>query len=407
MSRVIVFEDDGYANLLPLVYWRCVGALRCGQYTLAERAARALGVTATDLWCRAEMADVAASRSGLPVNRPAEAGTLLVNARWLATGPVDIAPAPHVGVVGDSVVYVHCDASLASKLNAGAVLEGKLGTHVSSVATRRAAGGKLIAYPWDLVAANHECLTADLDGGGTIDGVIDAGAHALNRAAIHVAAGARVKAGAVLDAEGGPIFIDEGAVISPNAVIQGPCYVGKRALVQPGAVIRENTSIGPVCKVGGEIEGTIIHGHSNKQHDGFLGHAYVAEWCNLGADTVNSDLKNTYGSVRVEINGRAIDSGSQFVGLFMGDHSKTGINQAFSTGSVVGFGCNVATSALPPKFVPSFSWLTDAGRSTYAVERCLAVARTVMGRRKVAMSDAEVALFQRLPEIAARHESQS
>lgn len=405
MSRLVVFEDAGFVNLLPLVYWRGVGELRCGRYSLAERAARVVGSSLTGLWCREELAGVAAARSSLAVNQPGDAGTLLVNARWLVTERVEIAAAPSVGLIGETVVYVHCDAALAGKIGAEQCVDNSIASIVAGVQSRHDVSGKLMHYPWDLVAANHDCLVADLDSGGTYDGTFDAGAHALNPSAVHVAAGARIKPGAVLDAENGPIMIDNGAEVSPNAVIQGPAYIGPNTLVQPGAVIRESTSIGPVCKVGGEIEGTIIHGHSNKQHDGFLGHAYIAEWCNLGADTVNSDLKNTYGSVRVEINGRAVDSGSQFVGLFMGDHSKTGINQAFSTGAVVGFGCSVATSALPPKFVPSFSWLTDAGRSTYDMERCLAVAKTVMARRKVTMSDAEVALFRRLPEISARHES--
>lgn len=424
MSRMVVFEDAGFANLLPLVYWRTVGALRCGRYTLGERAARRIDAKVTDLWCRDALAAAAAARSGLPVNAPATAGTLLVNARWLVTEPVEISPAPSIGELDGETVYVHCDESLADQVNATAAHEGDAPNWLTRAMGRsparafagdwahslkrlapvEKAPGRMIRYPWDLVSANGECLRQDLQNGRVLAGDIDNGVHLLNADAVHVAAGARVKPGAVLDAEDGPIYVDDGAVISPNVTIQGPCYIGERSLIQPGAVIREDTTIGPVCKVGGEVEASIIHGYTNKQHDGFLGHAYVGAWCNLGADTVNSDLKNTYGPVRVPINGREVDSGQPFVGLFMGDHSKTGINQAFSTGTVVGFCSSVATSTLSAKFVPSFSWLTDGGRADYDVERAIAVARKVMARRKVTMSDAEAALFRQIAEDARRME---
>ena len=164
-------------------------------------------------------------------------------------------------------------------------------------------------------------------------------------------------------------------------------------------------SIGRRCKVGGEVESSIIHGFSNKQHDGFLGHSYVAEWVNLAADTVNSDLKSTYGTVRVPINGVEVESDQMFVGLTIGDHSKTGIGQMFPTGAVVGFGANVATCEFAPKFVPSFTWLTNSARSRYEPDRCLEVAKRVMARRQVTMTGAEEALFRSLPEQAAKIEA--
>jgi len=144
-----------------------------------------------------------------------------------------------------------------------------------------------------------------------------------------------------------------------------------------------------VCKVGGEVEGSIIHAYSNKQHDGFLGHAYLAMWVNLGADTNNSDLKNNYGSVRVYINGKEVDSGSMFVGLTMGDHSKSGINTMFNTGTVVGVSSNVFGAGFPPKYVPSFSWGGAEGMVTYDIDKGLEVAKRVMGRRKMQLSQAE------------------
>src|SRR5262249_13241808 len=158
-----------------------------------------------------------------------------------------------------------------------------------------------------------------------------------------------IKPGAVLDAGAGPICVENEAMISPNAVLQGPCYVGANSLIQPTTIIREATSIGAYCKIGGELEGTIFHGYSNKQHHGVLGHSYVCEWVNLGAGTVNSDLKNTYGNVRVEIGNQSVDTGQIFVGAFIGDHAKTGINTILPTGCVVGFAASVFTSRHAPK----------------------------------------------------------
>jgi UDP-N-acetylglucosamine diphosphorylase/glucosamine-1-phosphate N-acetyltransferase len=149
-----------------------------------------------------------------------------------------------------------------------------------------------------------------------------------------------------------------------------------------------------MCKVGGEVEGAIIHSFSNKQHDGFLGHAYLGMWVNLGADTNNSDLKNNYGTVKVVIDGTQVDTGSMFMGLVMGDHSKSSINSMFNTGTVVGVSSNVFGSGFPPKSVPSFAWGGSEGMTTYEIERALDVARRVMGRRKVELTKAEEAVLR-------------
>jgi UDP-N-acetylglucosamine diphosphorylase/glucosamine-1-phosphate N-acetyltransferase len=149
-----------------------------------------------------------------------------------------------------------------------------------------------------------------------------------------------------------------------------------------------------MCKVGGEVEGSIIHSFSNKQHDGFLGHAYLGMWVNLGADTNNSDLKNNYGNVKVYVNGAMVDSGSMFVGLTMGDHAKSGINTMFNTGTVVGVSSNVFGSDFPKKYVPSFAWGGADGMTVYDVDRSIEVARRVMARRKVAMTEEDAQLLR-------------
>lgn len=410
MARLIAFEDAGHRNLLPLCYWRTTGELRTGYGCLLDYLAAAAR-TDVAIYCRPALARVTAERLGVPVNaRPGREPALFVNSRLLATRPLDLGPAPSVQWHQDTLVAVHADAPLADRLTPEVLL--------NLAETRRVltdvpghgfvAEPALMNYPWDLVHANPAMLTwcwERSSKGGTA-GRVYPGAHLLDEAAIHIGAGSVIKPGVVLDAEHGPIYIGESVTVSPNCSIEGPCYIGDGSLVQPGAVLRDAMSIGRRCKVGGELESSIIHGFSNKQHDGFLGHSYVAEWVNLAADTVNSDLKNTYGHVRVAINGREVDSGRMFVGLTIGDHSKTGIGQMFPTGAVVGFGANIATCEFAPKFVPSFTWITGKGASSYDVERCLEVARKVMLRRQTAMTQAEADLFHQIHAYARECEEQ-
>jgi len=216
---------------------------------------------------------------------------------------------------------------------------------------------------------------------------------------IFIGEGAKIKPGVVLDAEGGPIYIGKNVTVFPNAVIEGPAFVGNNSSIKIGAKIYENTSIGEVCKVGGEVEDSIIHSYSNKQHDGFLGHSYLGMWVNLGADTNNSDLKNNYGNVRVTINGEQVDSGSMFVGLTMGDHSKSAINTMFNSGTIVGVSSNIFGAGFHHKYIPSFSWGGSETMETYDVERSIDVAKRVMARRKIEMTGAEEKLFRTIFDL--------
>ncbi|MDZ7763050.1 MAG: hypothetical protein U5K00_01300 [Melioribacteraceae bacterium] len=181
----------------------------------------------------------------------------------------------------------------------------------------------------------------------------------------------------VLDASEGPIFIDDDAQIFPNSYIVGPVYIGKKSLVKANTQIYHDTTIGPVCKVGGEIENSIIHSYSNKQHEGFLGHAYLGSWINIGASSNNSDLKNDYGKIKVLLNGNEIDTGLQFVGLIMGDHSKCAINSAFNTGTIVGVSCNIYGAGFPDRYIPSFSWGGSEGFREYHLRKAVEVAKIV------------------------------
>jgi UDP-N-acetylglucosamine diphosphorylase/glucosamine-1-phosphate N-acetyltransferase len=413
MRRIVIFEDFGYANLLPLTYWRATFELRCGCDQLIDKIRAAVGPAELSLMVRPDLVDVVAERWSLPANQPVNGETLFVNGRLLAASDVTWPDTPAVGMHGCDIVFLNADPEMAADLTADVWLDierltGCLEKHRSrhpQIDVDLPRYG-MIAYPWHLVCGNGPELTRQWTAQPrpAVEGNVYAGAHLLNESDIHIGPSSKIKPCTVLDAEAGPIVIGRDVSISPHCTVEGPCYIGDGSLIQAGATIRAGTTIGPVCKVGGEIDNSIIHAHSNKQHDGFLGHAYLGEWINIAADCINSDLKNTYGEVTVPVNGVETPTGEMFVGMMMGDHSKAGINLSFATGSVVGFGCNVFVSHYPPKFVPSFSWYTDDGRDWYDARRGIDVARKVMARRNVELTAAEERLFLALPDITHRHE---
>jgi UDP-N-acetylglucosamine diphosphorylase/glucosamine-1-phosphate N-acetyltransferase len=210
----------------------------------------------------------------------------------------------------------------------------------------------------------------------------------------------------MLNAEDGPVYIDRDAIVMENAVVRGPAYIGPHAQVKMGGTL-EAAAIGPWCKVGGEVHHAILHSYSAKAHAGFLGHSYLGRWCNIGADTNNSNLKNDYGSVSLydPVTRDFEDTGLQFLGLVMGDHSKCGINSMFNTGTVVGVFCNVYGSGFPPRYIPSFAWGSPEGFVEYRLEKALRVAEAVMARRDVALTDADRELLTYVFEHTAADRS--
>lgn len=215
------------------------------------------------------------------------------------------------------------------------------------------------------------------------------GVTAIKPANIFVAEGAVVEAGAILNASTGPVFIGPGARVECGAILKGPVAICEKATVKMGARVSEATTIGPLCKVGGEIMNSIFHSYSNKAHDGFVGNSVIGQWCNLGADTNTSNLKNNYSRIRLRdwLSGETIDTGIQFFGTVMGDHSKTAINTMLNTGTICGVSANIFTSGFPPKYIPSFSWLGDEGQTTYRLEKALEAMSAMMGRRDIELSD--------------------
>lgn len=401
MTRIVLFEDHQFTGFGPLIYWRTVPELLCGRRTLMDRAAHTFEQPIAGLWTRDWIADQAAQHCQVPVNAAASDGTVLVNGRWVVKESVEFQPPPFVGTVDGSVAYVACDARLAGRLNPAVLLDAQRTAEVLEGVPWDEVEARLACYPWDLIALNGEALEEDWNSGSRgIEGYISSSAVLVDIARITVKHDASIAPTAFLDASTGPVHISYNAKIESHVTIQGPAYVGPGTLIRPHSHIHGGTSIGPFCKVGGEVDATIICGYSNKQHTGFLGHAYLGSWINLGAGTTNSDLKNTYGNVRMRLAGKDVDTGQRFVGAVIGDHTKIGINQTIPTGTSIGFAANVFTAHVVPKFVPSFAWLTDDGLSQGDPQRLLETARVVMRRRNVEPCKEAEALFLQIFERA-------
>ncbi|MGH7495421.1 MAG: GlmU family protein [bacterium] len=402
--NVCIYEDEYCNRLYPLTLTRPVFELRCGISLLREKIARRFPHSRLYFFCRAYLAEMLREAlPGVPVNEMLSENALFLNGRFILGDDL-----PAVGT--QEMVWKKEGEVAAAWIEPTRVLtlaHTKDGIICSSWLEGLPVAeidGKFIRYPWDLVHRNPSQIKNDFaffNRGGQMLGKIYPQVTLLEKENIYIAAGVKIKPGAVLDAEDGPIFIDEGVTIMANASLQGPLYVGAKSTIKMGAKIYEGTSIGPVCKVGGEVEESILHAYSNKQHEGFLGHAYLGEWVNLGADTNNSDLKNNYSAVRVQIDGEMIDSASLFVGLFMGDHAKCGINTMFNTGTVVGVMSNVFGAGYPDKYVPSFAWGGAESSETYACDKALEAARRVMGRRKKELTKVQESVFRYVFELTA------
>ncbi len=385
--NICIFEDEKTVNFVPLTYLRPVYDLCFGMRTLREKIVAEFPVgTSVFLLTRAYLGDLVQEQNPeLKVNSLPDSDVLFVNGRALVTAELvkEINRAePAVYTANGAVVAAYVPASKLSGLKARV---GSLLTPADFLdLPEKTVSATLFQYNSELILNNAEEIEREFKlfgKGGQILGKVYEGAIILNKENVFIDEGAFVKPGTVLDGEKGPIYIGKGAKILSNVTIDGPTFVGDKSLVKTGAYVYDGVSIGKVSKIGGEVEASIIHSFSNKQHDGFLGHAYLGQWVNLGSDTNNSNLKNNYSNVKVWVNGEFVDSGSPFVGLTMGDHSKTGIGTMFNTGTVVGIMSNVFGAGFPPKFIPSFSWGGADGFVTHELNKALKTADKVMKRR--------------------------
>jgi len=259
---------------------------------------------------------------------------------------------------------------------------------------------------WDIFALNAEAIQQDFDliTEGRTSQPIPEGTRYIDKENIFIEEGA-VLTFATLNASLGPIYIGKDAEIMEGAVVRGPFAMCEHAVLKLNAKIYGATTLGPYCKVGGEVNNTVIMANSNKGHDGYIGNAVIGEWCNIGADTNNSNLKNNYAEVKLwdYETGRFAKTGLQFCGLMMGDHSKCGINTMFNTGTVIGVSANIFGSGFPRNFVPSFSWGGASGFIEYKTNKVFEVAEVVLKRRGLIFDEKEQKILEHVFEETKKY----
>lgn len=465
MPRAIIY-DDRLDTLEPLTDLRASFDVRTGALTNLERLravlAQMFSIEVAALYTDPAIAPIAAERTNLPVNPPElvnlpktislahpsptdsfkdddPSTVLLINGRCVLP-PMEIAELQP----GRMLVQTAGDAARGES-DRDEIIAVRL-SHADAEAFLRdfetlpdncaavAYGDRcLLSHPFHAIDFRDEALGIDLAilmGRPAIElpeGVVliespddrgDGSGGATERRIAHISPEATVYPGVVLDCSGGSIVIDDDAVVRPGAIIHGPAYIGIGSTVLDRTLVKAHTAIGPVCKIAGEVGGCIFQGFANKAHDGHLGDSWVGEWANLGAGTTNSNLLNTYSDVPfVGIDNIRRRSGLQFLGSIVGDHVKTAISTRLMTGVCLGTGAMVACTAAPPHPTPRFAWLTDAANSanagasyamrTYRLSKFLDVARAVMERRNIEMSDEYAALVTKLHEQAANAAQQA
>ncbi|MCZ6613048.1 MAG: putative sugar nucleotidyl transferase [Planctomycetota bacterium] len=396
MTGMIIF-DDGLGQLGPLTDLRASFEVRTGMLTTAGRLAAQWPQSLAGYWVPRSLKPLVASRSNAPVNHlPDEDALYCVNGRW---GMPDGRLKLEVGQAATDQATGHVVAAMLTRADAEAFLT--TGELPDGADTRPIAGHVLYEYPWDVLSLLNKTITHDIGLSRLVDAKVPTGeAVIIGQHPVEVHESATLYPNVVLDAEHGPIVIHERAVVRPGSVICGPCSIGRDATIVDRALIKPNTVVGPMCKIGGEVGGTIFQGYSNKAHDGHLGDSWVGKWVNFGAGTANSNLLNTYGEVKMglEPHGPAHRTGLRFVGAFVGDHVKFAINTRIMTGTVVGTGAMIATTAPPPVVVRRFAWLTDSGEQVYRFEEFIKTARTMMARRDKELSEPYVHTLRALYE---------
>jgi UDP-N-acetylglucosamine diphosphorylase/glucosamine-1-phosphate N-acetyltransferase len=398
--KLVIFEDRQTDHFAPLCHLRGVFELRCGASRLSDKIARAAGVEASALIARDYLAASVAQRYPIPINQLTglSGEVLFVNARVRGAG-WDAPAAETACWQGDQLAAWRTTGDVSAIDGIDALY------NAAKSANRAAYDGKWFDYIWDIMIANPEEITADFVAAGKqgLHGEMHETATIFGpKENLFIGDGASIHPFVCLDTREGPITIEKGCEVHPFTRIEGPCYLGEKSILL-GAKVREGCSIGPMCRVGGEVEESIIHGYSNKYHDGFLGHAYVGEWVNLGALTSNSDLKNDYTSVSVMMGRQPVDTGSNKVGSFIGDHVKTSIGTLLNTGSVVGtMAILVATGAPLPKYIPAYAWfMAGAVTKGFGLNPLIKTAKKAMSRRKVELSEVDEALLRHVYELTA------
>ena len=390
MENIILFDDETRDFLLPLTFTRPVAELRIGILTISEKWAKHLGGKVS--WITEDYLSEL-----YPIKIASD--NLVISSSWIPNDQLarlvkQLEPNEAL-LDNDSLVAARLGAEQFDRLVKNESIDELTGYELSNTQTNR------IANIWDIIRLNAAEIESDyefLTKGKESERINDSN-NIIGRNQVFL--GEKVTMDfATINATDGPVFIDGGATVMEGAIIKGPVAICSNAIIKMGAKIYGGTTIGPFSKAGGEIGNSILTGYSNKGHDGYLGDSVLGEWCNIGADSNTSNLKNNYQNIKLWSypDKKFIPSGMQFAGLFMGDHSKCGINSMFNTGTVMGVSCNIYGSGFPRTFIPSFTWGGASGFKTYRFDKALETMKLVMKRRSKTMSEQEEKMYQTVYE---------
>ena len=388
---VTIFEDQDSHKLYPINQLRASFELRCGAFTNMERIQKNMNINdEVQLLVRNEIKDIIQERyPHITVNPVSLSPGILLNGQavW---------EKENIEQIDSGRTFTYKGRILAMH-NLKTISISEVYNYIRKAsAVSMEMDIPFMSNIWDPIFMQAEMITADakyfMDYNS---GKIHPSVVLENGDNIYIGENSEIRPGVVLDASAGPIIIDNHVYIDIGALIQGPVYIGPNCTINPGAKLRKNITIGPMCKIGGEVEDVIFQGYVNKQHEGFLGHSYLGEWINLGANTNNSDLKNNYGYIRIQIGEDEIETSHQLLGSIINDYVRTGISTMLNTGTVIGLGANVFGAGFQSKYIPPFQW---GNNDKTKLDKFIQTIETMKKRRNKSLNDSEITRISKIYE---------
>jgi UDP-N-acetylglucosamine diphosphorylase/glucosamine-1-phosphate N-acetyltransferase len=388
MRNIILFDDDNWRHLLPITYMRPLGDIRVGILTMAEK------------WAILHKASVSfITQDHLSSKFPAvvKEDNLLINSACFPTEKL-VAYTETLKLNESLMYHDELIAARLDKVQFDKLINNEEADEIKAIDISNEEDCiHKITHPTMLFSLNGKEITIDFARitSGRTSAPISSTNTVLGSHPVFFEEGVTAEC-VIFNATEGPIYIGKNCHIMEGAMIRGPFGMGEKSVVKMGAKIYSNTSMGPGCKVGGEVQNVVFQANSNKGHDGYLGNSAIGEWCNFGAGSNNSNLKNNYEDVKLwsYITERFEKTNLQFCGMIMGDHSKCAISTTFNTGTVIGVSANIFGSGFPRNFVPSFSWGGPQGYTTYDIKKAIATAKRVMERRGVTLTDHDIKILE-------------
>lgn len=398
MNNIILFEDEGWKHLRPLTWTRPAYLLRCGLNLLSEKAVDVFNADSVYYHARPVIQNWLSS-CGFPTcnDLPKDQRVIALNGRLLWN--IDLAETilQHKGdacfVHNGVLVAVRCSTQQLEGFNWSKLIALSDFAFLPQYKIK----ATILNYFWDLVYENPSEIVSDIAASGKSGargGTIHPGVNIVGNHALTCCEESEIDPCVFIDTRKGPVWIGAGAKILSHSMIQGPCVIGAHSLVKSGGKIYRGTACGEHCKLGGEIEQSILLSYSNKQHEGFLGHSYVGSWVNIAASSNTSDLRNDYAPIVCVMDGQRIATNRQFVGAVFGDHTKTGIQAMINTGAVIGAFCNLFGLGYSPREIPSFAWGGPAGWSEHRFDKALESSARMMERRRHSLTPELDAIYQ-------------